>query len=413
MEKSIRYISTLFLAVSFVLVSCQKETGANISAGDDSAFAGKALSLDSEQRQHAAQMLAMSLANHPDAYAQLNDVIATVRSYGVDENIYVYDILHRQYSKFIPAHLEIDMLVLAIQEAELLANCGVEGQPYFDNLQLYWPYHNDWDRVTPPVVVFEPEAISIPMVTGFEITDFHPGELIHNIEDLVRGVEIDVHKMDYDENSYIVIKQAEFPYTHYPRFVDGEFTKDGITWIRPTDVIGLTGDWCYVDHVVGPDTLVKASAIGFKSSGNQHDSWFFGGGSEFALTMAHIKDDGTQKAYTYRFEMSRDDIDSERTIQFEGGFIFHPNWTRDGSEVYYRLFEEDAGGSSFNFNINLSYQGASVSVGLSGNTVDDEIAIGYLYRDDYMNSCRSGNNGYDFSRETVFFKAELYQPSSI
>lgn len=412
MKKSIRYISTLFLAVSFVLVSCQKETGANISTGDDSAIAGKALSLDPEQRQHAAQMLAMSLANHPDAYAQLNDVIAMVRSYGVDENIYVYDILHREHSKFIPAHLEIEELVNAINEAELLANCGVEGRPYFDNLQLYWPYHNDWDRVTPPVVVFEPETIDFTEITGFKFPMEYNPTIMENPAGITL-IDIDVQKMDYDENSYIIIKQAEFPYTRYPRFVDGEFTKDSITWIRPTDVIGLTGDWCYVDHVVGPDTLVKASAIGFQSSGNQHDSWFFGGGSEFALTMAHIKDDGTQKAYTYRFEMSRDDIDSERTIQFEGGFIFHPNWTRDGSEVYYRLFEEDAGGSSFDFNINLSYQGASVTVGLSGNTVDDEIATGYLYRDDYMNSCRSGNNGYDFSGETVFFKAELYQPSSI
>lgn len=412
MKKSIRYISTLFLAVSFVLVSCQKETGANISTGDDSAFAGKALSLDPEQRQHAAQMLAMSLANHPDAYAQLNDVIAMVRSYGVDENIYVYDILHREHSKFIPAHLEIEELVNAINEAELLANCGVEGRPYFDNLQLYWPYHNDWDRVTSPVVVFEPETIDFTEITGFKFPMEYNPTIMENPAGIML-IDIDVQKMDYDENSYIIIKQAEFPYTHYPRFVDGEFTKDNITWIRPTDVIGLTGDWCYVDHVVGPDTLVKATAIGFQSSGNQHDSWFFGGGSEFALTMAHIKDDGTQKAYTYRFEMSRDDIDDERTIQFEGGFIFHPNWTRDGSEVYYRLFEEDAGGSSFDFNINLSYQGASVTVGLSGNTVDDEIATGYLYRDDYMNSCRSGNNGYDFSGETVFFKAELYQPSSI
>lgn len=357
-------------------------------------------------------MLAMSLANHPDAYAQLNDVIAMVRSYGVDENIYVYDILHREHSKFIPAHLEIEELVNAINEAELLANCGVEGRPYFDNLQLYWPYHNDWDRVTPPVVVFEPETIDFTEITGFKFPMEYNPTIMENPAGIML-IDIDVQKMDYDENSYIIIKQAEFPYTHYPRFVDGEFTKDSITWIRPTDVIGLTGDWCYVDHVVGPDTLVKASAIGFQSSGNQHDSWFFGGGSEFALTMAHIKDDGTQKAYTYRFEMSRDDIDSERTIQFEGGFIFHPNWTRDGSEVYYRLFEEDAGGSSFDFNINLSYQGASVTVGLSGNTVDDEIASGYLYRDDYMNSCRSGNNGYDFSGETVFFKAELYQPSSI
>lgn len=412
MKKSIRYISTLFLAVSFVLVSCQKETGANISTGDDSAIAGKALSLDPEQRQHAAQMLAMSLANHPDAYAQLNDVIAMVRSYGVDENIYVYDILHREHSKFIPAHLEIEELVNAINEAELLANCGVEGRPYFDNLQLYWPYHNDWDRVTPPVVVFEPETIDFTEITGFKFPMEYNPTIMENPAGITL-IDIDVQKMDYDENSYIIIKQAEFPYTHYPRFVDGEFTKDSITWIRPTDVIGLTGDWCYVDHVVGPDTLVKASAIGFKSSGNQHDSWFFGGGSEFALTMAHIKDDGTQKAYTHRFEMSRGDISDRRLIQFEEGFIFHPNWTRDDSEVYYRLFEEDAGGSSFDFNINLSYQGASVTVGLSGNTVDDEIATGYLYRDDYMNSCRSGNNGYDFSEETVFFKAELYQPSSI
>jgi len=404
MKTTRKIITVSVLGMMVLLASCNKETLSGRSSGgmNDEPPAGKSVSIIQTKRDFAAEVLARCMANYPDAYQQLNNVIAVVRSYGVDEHIYVHDILHREHSKFIPDWLEIGDLVAAIQEAELIANCEVEGEMYCGDLQLYWPYHEDWDNVTPPVVVFEPEVFGTPFVRGFGM----------NGGQLTEDPSIPTATMDYDKNSYLVIKLAEFPYTYYPRFVDGEFSKDGITWVRPTDVMGESGNWCYVDQVTGKDTLVEASVIGFQSSGTQHDSEFFGGGSEFVLTFANLDEEGTKNTHTYRLTMSRGEIEEEKTIHFDRQFTFYPSWIRECPDVYYRLYEEDSFGIPFDIDVNLSFGDASVSFELSGNYSDDEISSGYIGRDNYMNSCKLGNNGFGFSGEVVFFKARLFQPSA-
>ena len=100
MKTTRKIITVSVLGMMVLLASCNKETLSGRSSGgmNDEPPAGKSVSIIQAKRDFAAEVLARCMANYPDAYQQLNNVIAVVRSYGVDEHIYVHDILHREHS---------------------------------------------------------------------------------------------------------------------------------------------------------------------------------------------------------------------------------------------------------------------------------------------------------------------------
>lgn len=385
---------------ALLLGSCDKSESDTENQTQEVVGSVKYLALSDTQRETIAQQLALSMALNPGSFTELNNAIDVIYEYGVDEFIYVYDILHPNLSRFINATLNISNLSAAIQNSNIIVNCGVSQIQYYDNLQLYWPYHDDWDGMTTPIIVFEP-AISnaTTTVNGYKL-----------VGNTIVEVSIKVADMDHDNNSYVIIREADFPYTIYPSFVDGEFTNNGVTWIRRSNVYDEEGNLCYVNETNGTDTLVEASLISFKSNGDQYDSWLFGGGSEFVFATAYATIDGISHTNLFRLDMTRKEIKNCTTKVLDA--IVCPEWDKDCKDLYFRLWEEDAAGTPGTLSIKLSYKSDSISATLNIKSTDDLIASGYWNRNSYINSCLTGDNNHSLSNNKIWKKIRLYSSVS-
>ena len=300
MKKNFIIYKLVLLLVFPIIISCEtEEYNPDLSNSDE--FQTKSLpNLNNADRRYIAKYFAMTLALNNSAVSELNNAIHIAYQYGVDEHIFVYDILYQSYSKFLGNSVSLNNIRNVVLSSNLINLCDVANTQYLHNLIFYWPYHDDWDGITMPYVIFEPMLTNSPYVTGYRA-----------IDKVVDSAQFDVSDMDNSKDQFIIIKEAELPYTIYPSFKDGIFTNNGITWPRRTNVTDEEGETCYEDmSVQDKDTLVEASVLYFKSDGNQYDSKIFGGGTEFFFTFATANIDSTGNVQRFLYEMTRKEITS-------------------------------------------------------------------------------------------------------
>ena len=298
MKKNYIIYKLVLLLVFPIILSCEtEEYNPDLSNSDE--FQTKSLpNLNNADRRYIAKYFAMTLALNNSAVSELNNAIHIAYQYGVDEHIFVYDILYQSYSKFLGNSVSLNNIRNVVLSSNLINLCDVANTQYLHNLLFYWPYHDDWDGITMPYVIFEPMLTNSPYVTGYRA-----------IDKVVDSAQFDVSDMDNSKDQFIIIKEAELPYTIYPSFKDGIFTNNGITWTRRTNVTDEEGETCYEDmSVQDKDTLVEASVLYFKSDGNQYDSKIFGGGTEFFFTFATANIDSTGNVQRFLYEMTRKEI---------------------------------------------------------------------------------------------------------
>ena len=386
----------LAIAVASVMgtfASCEKNEP---SEPFGSVGSTKAIALTQSQRLQVAQDLALAMVSHPTSFAQLNNAVDVAQHYGVDEEIYLYDILHQNHSKFLLPSFPLDSLRLAVIEADLVGQCGLDNAPYCGQLELYWPYHDDWDGVTPPIFVFEAVVSSANILQGIVIDSFGT----------ISVQELSVRTLDDDvRNSYIVIREAEDNYQIFPQFKEGERTKNGITWTHPFDVTGKDGAVCYSEIINGIDTVMTARTTHFESSGHQYDTWI-NGGSEFVIIFARANSSGGVDTVRNLFTMSRKQIKNMQKVKID--YPVHNQWMNDNSDVYYRLYEKDKSGSVFSPTLSATYQGVSVSFTMNFKSSDELISEDHLHWNDYKTMCSSGNNKIQMGNEYMYFSANLF-----
>ena len=364
----------------------------------------KTLILTNAQRDIIAQNFALAMGQHPNSYTELYNAISHVHYYGVDEIVYLYDIIHPELSVFLPSSQPLTNLTEAIIASNLLIDCNVLNSPYLGQLQFYWPYMDDWDHLVSPIIIFEPTNSDNTIVHGYKY-----------VNNTVQEINIKISTLDeLLSNTCIIIKEAEINYNIYPDFKNGVFTKNGITWLRPTDVVGQDGTLSYEDQTTNSDTVFEASFYKFMSSGTQYDSWFFGGGSEYALTIARLLPNGVPDTCTFMFTLTRKEIKHQIPKNLENPKLIHPNWMRNCEHIHYRFFEYDGGGSVDSIQVGFSYEGTSISTYIKIRSTDDLIENNTLLRDTFFNWCQTtGNNNQSLGGNEVFwFKMRAYSPTN-
>ena len=385
---------------NLAIASCNKIEESSAQYIDYQSSESKILPLTDYERKIIAENFSISMANYPNSYEELYNAIEVVRSYGLDEQIYIYDIVNTEYSVFLHTTQELSDLREVISDSRIIELSHVDNLPFYGQLQLYWPYHDSWDHVVSPTIIFEPESEDAATVVGFRVVN---GEIV--------PIELKVDNFDdyYTQGIFIIIKEAEFNYNIYPEFKNGVYTKNGQTWVRPTNITGQDGTLCYEDQTTTGDTVYEASVYKYQCNTGQRDSWFFGGGSEFAVLVARLLPNGTSDTHTYTFELTRKEIRDNTVKVFQNPLYLHPNWLTTCGDIYYRYFERDGGGSVIQDSVNLSYQGVSVSVTIEIKPTDDYIGSGTLIRTQYMNWCQTGNNVNGLgSNDNFWFKMRTY-----
>ena len=176
MKSNFKSLTMVFTALAIIgtttLVSCEKDatlTGKS-SAQNDTVIAqanNVEINLNQNDRELFAKSLAKRFANESLSFSELNNAIHVVAGYGLDENLKFYDILNTDNSVFLLPSQQVNKLRSALEKGIDLSVYGLTENNYYGDLQFYWPYHDDWDKQTTPVICCAPEDKDAPSVTGY------------------------------------------------------------------------------------------------------------------------------------------------------------------------------------------------------------------------------------------------------
>lgn len=388
-------VAAIMTIGSIAFVSCNKEKENNYTNGHftTNENATKSITLSDAQRLHYAQLLATKMSQYPNSYRELNYAISVVNSYGVDEHLAFFDILSTQESKFLLPNIPISNLRNALVETGIAEDCGLTYDNYYANLQLYWPYHDDWDDTTTPVIIFIPINENATTVTGYRC---YPGGT-------AEPIPIDESSITKYGVPCIIINECEFRYNEYPNFKEGEHYNNGFTWGRISDSDNIEP---YINNVqTGHDTITYASSYKLINSKHQYDNWL-AGGSEFFVTLARVKEPGIHDTAQYVFELTRKEIENGTPVDIE--MIISHNWENSFGDIYYYFVEHDDWGFTGSFSVTLSLGGSTINAQIDTNSTDDFIASDYIPRGEFITKCMTGNNQYIWGLEKFLIRTIQY-----
>lgn len=210
----------------------------------------------------------------------------------------------------------------------------------YGDYQIYWPYSEDWDGKTKPVITFVPEDNSQLWNYGYRQTE--------------EGVEtIIVNEEFMEKNPVWIINKADIPYDELPNFNNNECSKNGIYYC-PQNVTPSKISTSNSNETRAGGTPVYTVYLGkFMSEKNYDSVW--NGGSEFAIQMGAIENmvitsqeqlRSTSPTVTYiRITRSRKDIKKKRWI--ESNTVLSSDWQPNENNAGFCIYEEDQGGTKY------------------------------------------------------------------
>lgn len=396
--KTLAMAVTALVAIgSTTLVSCEKDsilTRESSVQKVDASVKGcsGSLNLNQNDRELFARSLATSFAKAPQSYSELNSAIHVVVGYGLDENLKLYDVLNTDNSVFLPSSCLVNTLRSAIEESIDLSAYGLMDNNYYGNLQLYWPYHDDWDTKTTPVICFAPEDENTESVTGYY---YENGDIV--------SINVTAKSIDEELFPVIIINKSETYYGDYPDFKNDKWRKNGIVWGKPLPILTFKP---IKDNSSTDNKVYEARSVSITSSGTQYDN-IWAGGSEFELQSIYAVDAShTAVSSKARAEFSRKQIKNNETKNF--GTQLHENWQSGLGHIHMRLTEKDDWGSVEPIVINLDVAGNTLSTTININSTDDVIFDSQYTRSNYFNRCNNHNGIFYLGTERVDCMLDIY-----
>lgn len=396
--KSFTLVFAAFASISAtIFVSCDKDATITRESSVQKADApvkgdnGK-LNLNQNDRELFAKNLAISFANAPQSFSELNSAIHVVVGYGLDENLKLYDILNTDNSVFLSSSCQVNTLRSVLEESIDLSKYGFTDNNYYSNLQLYWPYHDDWNKKTTPVICFAPENETIESVIGYYYEN-------GNID----SINVTAKSIDEESIPVIIINKSETHYADYPDFKNDKWEKNGIIWGKPLPIHTFNP---IKDNSSTGNKVYEARSVSITSSGTQYD-YFWAGGSEFELQSIYAVDAShTVVSSKARAEFSRKQIKNKETKNF--GTQLHKNWQLGLGQIHIRLTEKDDWGSVEPIVINLDVADNTLSTTININSTDDIIFDSQYTRSNYFNRCNSHNGIFYLGAERVDCMLDIY-----
>lgn len=237
------------------------------------------------------------------------------------------------------------------------------------NLQIYWPYSENWDGVTPPTITFLPEDEDQEWNIGYFVEDG----------------EIDTLLVDEDfaeKRPLWVINLRDTIFKEYiPEGISGENQQFAEA--------AAIGDPVYTTY------------LGKFMASEQHDA-FWAGGSEFVVLVGTPSDFSVSESGRINFNSdivrlpvyrSRKDIRKKRWVDLYQPIV--SDWTDDIKEIAFVVVEEDQG-SSANETVELSatWLGKEYKFGFSLPTRSrDDIITNRKYARSYVFSTNNHLGG--------------------
>jgi len=309
----------------------------------------------------------------------VNEVFSAVSNgleNGVEESYYFADVLSESSAKSAPKSRNSvsklgDEIRQILNTSRSQTSIDTDILSYGD-YQIYWPYSEDWDGKTKPVITFVPEDVSQLWNYGFKQTE--------------NGIDTIIVNEEYMETHPVwIINKADIPYDELPNFNDGEISKNGISYItrKRISTIESSDNQEVTSSSRAAGEPVYTVYLGqFMADKNYDDVW--NGGSEFAIQMGAIENvvitsqeqlRSTNPKITYiRITRSRKDIKNKRWATANA--VMSSDWQPNENNAGFCIYEEDQGGTK--------YWDMSLSIKIKGVDTGFTLKMPYGSGDDYI-----------------------------
>lgn len=217
----------------------------------------------------------------------------------------------------------------------------------YGDYQIYWPYSEDWDGKTKPVITFVPEDDSQLWNYGYRQTE-------EGIETIIVDEEF------MEKNPVWIINKADICYNDLPNFNNNEFSKNGVSYC-PRTKLSNHEKTDNEPQTRSAGTPVYTVYLGKLMSEHQYDK-VWSGGSEFAIRMGaiehmdlttedQVKSENARINYV-RVCRSRKDIKKRRWAELTG-CVLSSDWQPSENNAAFSIYEEDQGGTK-EYEVDLS-----------------------------------------------------------
>lgn len=292
---------------------------------------------------------------------------------GIEESYYFADVLSESDAKSASRASSTPQESVLGRELRSALNKSRSGDQVDIDLlqngdyQIYWPYSEDWDGETQPVITFVPKDENQLWNYGYKQTD--------------NGIETIIVDEEYMESNPVwIINKADFSYDELPNFNNNEFVKNGISYCPRKATTTESSNQTGSTRAAG--LPVYTVYLGKLMSDHQYDK-VWSGGSEFAIRMGaiehmeitseeQVKSENARINYV-RVCRSRKDIKKKRWAELTG-CVLSSDWQPNENNAAFSIYEEDQGGSK-------NYE-ASLSVKILGKDIGFSIKMPYGSHDD-------------------------------
>lgn len=186
------------------------------------------------------------------------------------------------------------------------------------NWVIYWPYSENWDGYSLPVITPVPENIKQNWNYGYRITFDDKGN------QMVEQVYVDD---DFAFDNPVWIIKEGFDYNNLPNFNQGESIKNGISFLSPNTKTGL--------DTINIWTFHQAQVT------KQYDS-LFEGASNFKLTVTYPVQEGSVNANSiHLFSFLRSQIRKKQWKTLD--LLLNSDWTEQQISNGLHIVETDGG----------------------------------------------------------------------
>lgn len=323
-----------------------------------------------------SENIARLMASIPLNKEIMNEVFSATQNgleNGIEESYYFADVLSESSTKSASRASSTSLESVLGRELRSALNKSRSGDQVDIDLlqngdyQIYWPYSEDWDGKTLPVITFVPKDENQLWNYGYKQTD--------------NGIETIIVDEEYMESNPVwIINKADFSYDELPNFNNNEFVKNGISYCSRKATDAESSNQTSPTRSAG--LPVYTVYLGKLMSDHQYDK-IWSGGSEFAIRMGaiehmeiiseeQVKSENARINYV-RVCRSRKDIKKKRWAELTG-CVLSSDWQPNENNAAFSIYEEDEGGSK-------DYE-ASLSVKILGKDIGFSIKMPYGSHDD-------------------------------
>lgn len=299
----------------------------------------------------------------------MNDVYEVVMKsmeYGLDETMYIDDVSNNNKPLFksIMSKSKVNS-----------ENNSTNFELNIDGLEVYWPYANNWDHVSAPVV-----ACYVSDSSYIEGDKLKAYKLIKLDDGTFQRDSILVNEAYAKEKPVWIVKKASFTAEDLTNIFEGKATSMGIKYAPRKNVkFNIQGAHMKVGAVTQATQVVETKITSLQCT-TQHDTWA-NGGSEFRVFWFFPTSQfGLSVHKIDLVSLTRDEINkgTVRSLDFTANY----DWFEGQLHNRLKVVEYDPGADiTFEIKLSTTYKPKDQEVSYTGefkttidlNNVDDEI----------------------------------------